>query len=186
MSLEVSALRALAHPLRLQILSLLTGTALSAAEVARELGTTQANASYHLRVLAEAGEVVTAGEEKIRGGVAKRYRHPWSSAAQTAQRSGATGPVEQSAFMRALTAELLRRNGFRHASSEGYVSDAEMWVTPAAWSEVSALVRQASELIHSSASPPRTPGTIHVNLVAVLFRMTDDLASSDPAADGTS
>jgi DNA-binding transcriptional ArsR family regulator len=189
MSLEVSALRALAHPLRLQILSLLTGTALSAAEVARELGTTQANASYHLRVLAEAGEVVTAGEEKIRGGVAKRYRHPWSPAAQTAQtpqRTGATGPAEQSAFMRALTAELLRRNGLRHASPEGYVSDAEMWVTPAAWSEVSALVRQASELIHSSASPPRTPGTIHVNLVAVLFRMTDDPTSSEPAADGTS
>ena len=63
-----SALRAVAHPVRLQILSLLTGAELSAAEVARELGLTHANASYHLRVLAEAGEVVVAGEEKIRGG----------------------------------------------------------------------------------------------------------------------
>ena len=45
MSLEVSGLRALAHPVRLRILSLLTGTELSAAEIARELGLTHANAS---------------------------------------------------------------------------------------------------------------------------------------------
>ena len=48
-------LRAFSHPLRLRLLSLLTGTAMSAAEVSRELGTTQANASYHLRRLEAAG-----------------------------------------------------------------------------------------------------------------------------------
>lgn len=53
-------LRALAHPLRLRILSLLTGQAMSAAEVARALGCTQANASYHLRLLASIGKVVVA------------------------------------------------------------------------------------------------------------------------------
>ena len=40
------ALRATAHPVRLQILSLLTGAEMSAAEVARELDLTHANASY--------------------------------------------------------------------------------------------------------------------------------------------
>ena len=43
-------LRALAHPVRLRILSLLTGADLTAADVARELGITHANASYHLRL----------------------------------------------------------------------------------------------------------------------------------------
>ncbi len=71
-----SARRATAHPLRLQILSLLTGTELSAAEIARELDTTQANASYHLRVLAGAGLLEPAGEEQIRGGVAKALPPP--------------------------------------------------------------------------------------------------------------
>ncbi len=86
---QVSAMRALAHPVRLQILSLLTGTAMSASEVARELGITQANASYHLRQLVDAHELVEAGEEKIRGGVAKRYRHPWESGPRsTGPRSG--------------------------------------------------------------------------------------------------
>ncbi len=58
---DVRGLRAGAHPVRLRILSLLTGSAMSAAEIARELDLTHANASYHLQVLARAGEVVEAG-----------------------------------------------------------------------------------------------------------------------------
>ncbi|HYG92184.1 MAG TPA: helix-turn-helix domain-containing protein, partial [Nocardioides sp.] len=77
---QIASLRAAAHPLRLRMLSLLTGSAMSAAEVARELDITHANASYHLRVLRDAGEVVVDGEERIRGGMAKRYRHPWQDA----------------------------------------------------------------------------------------------------------
>ena len=65
----------MAHPLRLRILSLLTGVELSAAEVARELGITQANASYHLRLLADVGQLQVSGTEKVRGGVAKKYRY---------------------------------------------------------------------------------------------------------------
>ena len=74
---QLSSLRSVAHPLRLRMLSLLTGTAMSAAEVARELEITHANASYHLRLLLDAGLLVVEGEERIRGGVAKRYRHVW-------------------------------------------------------------------------------------------------------------
>ena len=70
-------LRALAHPVRLRILSLLTGADLTAADVARELGITHANASYHLRFLLDAGEIAVSGEESIRGGRARRYRHHW-------------------------------------------------------------------------------------------------------------
>ena len=66
-----------AHPLRLQILSLLTGASMSAAELARELGTTEANASYHLRVLADAGEVVPDGEVAVRGGRGEEVPAPW-------------------------------------------------------------------------------------------------------------
>src|SRR6187200_452561 len=74
---EVRRLRATAHPIRLEMLSLLTGAALSAAEVARELGITQANASYHLRLLRTAGLLEEAGQEKVNGGTAKRYRALW-------------------------------------------------------------------------------------------------------------
>ncbi len=72
---QISSLRATAHPLRLRMLSLLTSSAMSAAEVARELDITHANASYHLRLLHDADLVVVESEERIRGGVAKRYRY---------------------------------------------------------------------------------------------------------------
>ena len=44
-------------------------------QISRELGLTHANASYHLRNLLAGGLILVAGEEKIRGGVAKRYRY---------------------------------------------------------------------------------------------------------------
>lgn len=172
-----TALRAVAHPVRLRILSLLTGAELSAAEVARELGLTHANASYHLRVLAEAGEVEVAGEEKIRGGVAKRYRHPWDRGrdqhGQHQPRRGRVGAAERQAYVRVLAAELVRRSRQTAPRTRSLFTDAEMWVTPEVWAQVMSLVDQASALVHSEAQPPRTEGTVHVNLTAALFEMTD-------------
>jgi DNA-binding transcriptional ArsR family regulator len=165
---EVSTMRATAHPLRLRILSLLTGAEMSAAEVARELDVTHANASYHLRLLADAGLIVEAGEEKIRGGVAKRYRHPW----QDASVEKGT-PEEAAAFLRVVTADLARRYERRASGQRHILTDAEMWVAPEVWEQVQALVEQAATLIHAEAQRPRTPGTVHVNLTAVTFRMDD-------------
>ena len=182
MSLEVetptSTLRALAHPLRLQILSLLTGTAMSAAELARELDVSQANASYHLRVLAGAGHVVEAGEVKIRGGVAKRYRHPWDAARKA--KPGKPQNVQPSLedhrmYVETLIQELVRRHAQR-VPGRHFMTDAEMWVTPEVWEQVVGHLRDASMLIHSEAQPPRSPDTVHVNVSMVAFRMGDDLA----------
>jgi DNA-binding MarR family transcriptional regulator len=58
---EPRALRALAHPLRLDLVELLgTGGAATAAECARKLGSTQASCSFHLRQLAKYGFVEEA------------------------------------------------------------------------------------------------------------------------------
>ena len=167
---HISALRATAHPLRLRILSLLTGAQMSAAEVARELDLTHANASYHLRVLASAGMLVEAGEERIRGGVAKRYRHPWE---QTELPPGAS-PADRELYVRAVADELVRRFAVRRPNrKKNLVTDAEVWVEPPVWDQVVTLVRQASDLVHAQAKPPRAPGTIHVNMTAAVFQMDD-------------
>ena len=163
------ALRATAHPVRLQILSLLTGAEMSAAEVARELDLTHANASYHLRLLLDAGQLVIASEERIRGGVAKRYRHPWE------QKPGSTGaassPAQRLAWTRAMAAELVRR--VEHASGRpGHFTDAELWVTEEDLAAVTAALEQASTRLHASARPPRTEGTVRVAMSAALFEMT--------------
>jgi DNA-binding transcriptional ArsR family regulator len=166
---EIASLRAIAHPLRLRILSLLTGAELSAAEVARELDITHANASYHLRVLADAGEVVVAGEEKIRGGVARRYRHPWDRPGQG--RSGTTDRRTEAMYARAMADELVRRFSDRKPRTRSHLTDAELWVTPQTWQRVRDLVVEAAELVHAEALPPRTSGTVHVNMSAALFEM---------------
>lgn len=172
---RMSSLRAVAHPLRLRILSLLTGTEMSAAEVARELDVTHANASYHLRVLADAGELVVAGEEKIRGGVAKRYRHPWDQVRSGRQQPGpATDtPEDFGLYVRAMADELVRRAAVRERGTGSWLADAEMWVEPEVWTRAVELVMEASRLVHDRARPPHTDGTLHVNLSAALFRMGD-------------
>ena len=175
---SVSALRATAHPVRLRILSLLTASALSAAEIARELDLTHANASYHLRVLAEAGAVVEAGEEKIRGGVAKRYRHPWDR--YRAEGRGAARPEDGDVYVRAMTDELVRRFGERARGTRGWTTDAELWVPPEVWERVVSLLEEASSLVHAEARPPRSAGTIHVNLTAAAFQMSADQSPIQP------
>lgn len=162
-------LRATAHPLRLRMLSLLTGAAMSASEIARELGVTQANASYHLRVLAKAGLLVEAGEEQIRGGMAKRYRHPWE---ENARMSGADRMAREQ-YLRTMGAELLRRDRLRQPGTPGMTADAELWVTPEVRDQVLELVTRAATLMHAEARPPRTAGTAPVNLTVAAFQMRE-------------
>jgi DNA-binding transcriptional ArsR family regulator len=160
-------LRVLAHPLRLRILSLLTGAAMSAAEVARELGESQANISYHLRRLHAAGLLDIAEEVRIRGGQAKRYRHDPDSGPRLTQRE----PVEEQLLVTALAEELRRRSEHRAAERPGTVTDAELWVDPIVWEQVVAQARELSRVLHEAAEPPRTAGTVRVSTTIALFEM---------------
>ena len=164
---RLGQMRATAHPLRLQMISLLTNQALSAAEVARELGITHANASYHLRVLHEAGELVVERGEKIRGGVAKRYRYVVLDAPSG---TPATND-DRIAYVRAIAHEVTRRQS-QHVRGSGQMSDIETWVDPETWAEAVGLLRRASDLLHENARPPGAPGTRHVSASLFAFEMT--------------
>ncbi|UOX88747.1 helix-turn-helix domain-containing protein [Amycolatopsis sp. FBCC-B4732] len=165
-------LRVLAHPLRMRILSLLTGTAMSAAEAARELGETQANTSYHFRRLHDAGLLEVAEEIQIRGGRAKRYRHNPESGKRLTSRD----PGEERLLAKAIAAELLRRADSRAGNRPASLTDAELWVPPEVWTR---LLKQASELsqeLHGAAQPPRTPGTVRVSASIALFELATNPA----------
>ncbi|MFJ9780601.1 helix-turn-helix domain-containing protein [Amycolatopsis sp. NPDC101161] len=169
-------LRVLAHPMRMRILSLLTGTALSAAEAARELGDTQANISYHMRRLHDAGLLDVAEEVTIRGGRAKRYRHDPASGRRLTTRS----PAEQQLLTKAVASELLRRAESRAPDRRASLTDAELWVDPAVWAR---LLKRASELsqeLHAAAQPPRTPGTVRVSASVALFELAEPDQSESP------
>jgi DNA-binding transcriptional ArsR family regulator len=149
-----ASLRAMAHPVRLRMLSLLTGASLTAADIARELGLTHANASYHLRNLRTAGLIVQAGEERIRGGVAKRYRYD-------AERNREA--------TRAVVTELVRRT----AAAGGSMIDTELWVDPEVFREIRDRISQAIRDLHAAAQAPHTPRTVRTSTTIAMLRMAE-------------
>jgi DNA-binding transcriptional ArsR family regulator len=177
-------LRAMAHPVRLRILSLLTGASLTAAEVARELGLTHANASYHLRHLLATGTIEIAGEERIRGGTAKRYRYAIDRELDLHAQPPTTAVHmrQRRQLYEAAAAELRRRaQHVRPRARRGHFTDAELWVDPSEWEALKSTVDELSNRLHRGAKPPRTPGTILVNATLVMFEMEPSILGSEPA-----
>jgi len=166
---QISALRSVAHPVRLRILSLLTGAAMSATEVAQELGIAHASASYHLRVLYDAGEILLDSEEKVRGGTTKRYRYAIGDKPDSPRAT----VEDQIAYQTATSSEIVRRltGRVRGPSNAG---DIETWVAPEVWAEAVRLLSDAMALLHAEARPPRTPDTIHVSATTAAFVMGGD------------
>ena len=80
---DPNAMRALAHPLRLDLIELLTTLGPStAATCARHLGTTQASCSFHLRQLAKYGfveEAASSGDRRERPWRLVELEQDWSS-----------------------------------------------------------------------------------------------------------
>ena len=166
----LSALRSVAHPVRLRILSLLTAEAMSAAEVARVLDLTHANASYHLRVLHDAGELVVESEEKVRGGVAKRYRYVVGGIDDRPTHPSTNEDLI--AWQAATHAEVVRRIAGR-VPGPSTSADIETWVTPEAWSRAVTAIADAMIRLHEEAHAPHTEGTIHVSASTQGFVMGD-------------
>ncbi|WP_035842110.1 winged helix-turn-helix domain-containing protein [Kitasatospora azatica] len=170
-------LRALAHPLRLRLLSLLTNQAMSAAEAARELGETQANVSYHLRRLHAVGLLDLVEEVEVRGGKAKRYRHD----PESGNRVSARTTEEHQLLAAALAEELRRRTAQRLVGARGAMSDAELWVDPQVWNQAIDKAGELGMLLHDAAQRPHTPGTVRVAATVVLFEMERPQTQKDEA-----
>lgn len=175
---SVADLRVLAHPLRLRLLSLLTGQAYSAAEAARVLDQSQANVSYHLRRLHAAGLVDAVAEVAVRGGTAKRYRHDPDSG----ERVGRGTPQGVDAYLAlagALGEELRRRTAQRDTEVRGEMTDAEVWLEPQVWARVRESAKELSEDLHRHALPPGTDGAVRVSATMVLFAMKGEASQGE-------
>jgi DNA-binding transcriptional ArsR family regulator len=171
MSLEVRQrqLRALSHPLRLRILSLLTGAAMSSAELARELGMNHAAVSFHVRKLADAGYLELAETRSVRGGKERRYRQRLAGMAEWRQE-------DPRLAVRAISEEVGRRASESSAEAWRVAGDAELWVEGEVWEDVVRRIASAIEDLHTAAQPSRTPGTVHVSATAMLFTVDGETA----------
>lgn len=160
---ERQRLRALAHPVRLRILSLLTDSPKSGTQLGPELGMSQAAVSYHLRSLAEAGLVEVAETRSVRGGLEKLYRP--MPIGTVAGRS-----VDMVASAAAITAEVQRRVSTLAPRTWDVLSDAEIWVSEESWTRCARAIADAMVELHAAAAEPQTPGTVHVSATTMLFR----------------
>lgn len=66
--------KALAHPLRIQILAILEERVASPSQIAEELGAPLGNVSYHVRQLAELGLISLVKTQPVRGTLEHYYR----------------------------------------------------------------------------------------------------------------
>lgn len=171
-------LRVVAHPLRLRMLSLLTGTAMSAAELSRELRVSHALASYHLRQLAKTEFLEISEVRSHRGGREVRYRYRNEPVASGAARADDLSllPSALVQLAEALSIELRRRSAA--ASSNPTLSplatDAEVWVAPGQWADLRRSLDAELRRLHEIAQPPRTSGTVRVSVTTALFEMAAD------------
>ena len=156
----------MAHPLRLQILSLTTGAPLSAAELAEELGIAHAAASYHARQLADAGLLKVVDEPDERSGPGRppvRYRY---DPGVDLDRS-----VGEQALWAATSQDMQRRLRARTRHRVG--ADGEAWLAPEDFEEVCALAQRISDLMHERAQRPRAEGTVHASISIYAFQLGD-------------
>jgi DNA-binding transcriptional ArsR family regulator len=160
-------LRALSHPVRLRIVSLVWNAPLSAAELARELEISHALASQHLRQLAAAGLVELAEVRANRGGRERRYRAVHGSPLSDQQGEGTLLIAE------ALAHNLRARAGRRAAGGQGVTSDAELWVTPEVWDGVRDRLAALMTELHDAAQHPHSPGTIGIGATLMAFPMAE-------------
>ena len=168
---SLRALRALSHPLRLRMWSLLVTRAASAAELARLLEIDHALASYHLRSLRGAGLVALAEERTVRGGRERRYRAV--EPADTAHDDEPTTTEDWVALVAALAAVVSERAG-RVSSAPKWFVDLELWASEAAVVRARRRLESVLDDLRRSGVAAGTPGARRVSASALLFELRPD------------
>jgi len=160
-------LRALAHPVRLRIVSLVWNVPLSAAELARELGISHALASQHLRRLDAVGLVELAEVRSNHGGRERRYRAVHGSPLSDQRHEAAPLLAE------ALAGNLRDRVARRAPDAEGVTSDAELWVSPETWTDFRHRLAALVDELHGAAQAPHAPGTVGIGVTVMVFPLAE-------------
>jgi DNA-binding transcriptional ArsR family regulator len=166
-------LRALGHPTRLRMLSLMWSGPLSAASLAAELGISHGLASQHLRTLDRAGLVRLVEVREKRGGRERLYRTVKGS--PLCDRKDAS-PL----LIEAMVHNLRLRLGRRVPDAEMVVTDAELWLQPAAWADVRKRLGDLMHELHELSRPPHTPGTVPIGATVLAFDMSPGTGPGKP------
>jgi DNA-binding transcriptional ArsR family regulator len=136
--LDRRLVKALSHPLRMQLLSLLDGNVASPVELATRLGEPIGNVSYHIRMLADLNLIELVSTTPRRGAIEHHYRaieRPFLSDAQWARipqgtRKGVSASVIEHIvgdLRAAVVEDTLDARADRHLSRLPLVVDEQGW-----------------------------------------------------------
>jgi hypothetical protein len=108
---DANLVKALSHPLRWQILSMINAGTSTPAGIARRLGVRTENVSYHVRVLCDLGVIELIGTTPVRGALEHHYRA--TRRAEASDADSASMPLEVRrdmvhAVLRATIEDLIR------------------------------------------------------------------------------
>jgi DNA-binding transcriptional ArsR family regulator len=157
-------LRALGHPTRLRMLTMMWSGPMSAAGLATELGISHGLASQHLRTLDRVGLVELAEVRPKRGGRERLYR--------TVKGSPLSDQKDpQPLLVEAMITNLRYRLTAWRPGESGAVTDADLWLTPELWADARARLHDLTTEMHEQAQPPHTPGTVQVGVTLMAFEM---------------
>jgi DNA-binding transcriptional ArsR family regulator len=163
--LDEGLLKAISHPLRHRLLSMLDGRTASPNELARELGMPLGRVSYHIRLLADLGAIELVDTQPRRGALEHFYRAvtsawfgegDWARLPRTARR-GILGHNLQQIFDWVTAAA--ESGGFEHPASE--VLRTTLALDEQGREEVSRVAREALErarAINAEAAERRAGG----------------------------
>jgi len=175
---EPRALRALAHPIRLELISQLRrGGPLTATQAGERIGASAASCSFHLRQLAKYGLVEEAGGGRGR-------ERPWRATATATEWASRSGDEESDAAGEMLTRIVLERYfqsavewlDRRRAEDPEWVdaadvSDALVYITPAELRDLDRGIRGLLEPYLRRLEEHERPaeGTRPVNVISLAF-----------------
>ena len=188
--------KALAHPLRAQILERLEHRTASPTELADELAAPLGNVSYHVRILADAGLVELARTTRRRGATEHHYRtvakaptgtlglsgtaQPGPTGEAADDRGGAEAPLRET--VEEIPGGMSTTDDADDATAGGHVTRTPLVLDDLAWEQLFDAVEQLHDLAMrlQLESAPRLRRVQHANqreasLVLMLFE------SSDPA-----
>jgi DNA-binding transcriptional ArsR family regulator len=190
--------KALAHPLRVQILSTLEDRIASPSDLATELDAPLGNVSYHVRTLADLGLVKLVKRRTRRGAVEHYYQargraqvsnRAWAQVPGVVKRSMVAVALEQAMDQAGAAAGA---GGFDHGDShlgrESVTLDAEGWselsqAVGRLHDDLAAIQERSARRLKGADSEPLQAG-----LVTMLFelpsREADDPASAGTKSDG--
>jgi DNA-binding transcriptional ArsR family regulator len=178
--LDPALVKAIGHPLRLRLLTLLNERVASPSELAEELGEPLGNVSYHMRRLAEVKCIELVKTTPVRGALEHHYRAvarpvfsdaDWAQLPQSIRKSLADAVLAEIAVEMAGAAE---EGGFNR--DEMHVSRTPIVLDRQGWSELNevlqGVVLQALEIQAQSAERLQESGAENseaAELVLMLF-----------------